>query len=806
MPRYLKISLKVLAVIIGIMALLWIGIIAFVHYNKDKFAGIITRQINDNISGTITIGAIEPTIVRGFPDISFELKNVTLKDSLWHLHHTDILRMESAYVSISLSSILNKTAYIKKLVLENGNITLYTDENEISNTHIFRAKEKTEKDEVDNPVNEVAINNVKLTIKHKVKRKDFVLDIKSCDLLMEFNDTGWSANMLSDVDIQSFAFNFDVGSFLKGKHLETDIQLLFNKRLKIITIPLQTLELDDLPYRFGGTLTFTDTPAWFDLDIKAVDVPYKEIQEMLTPKISSKLKEINLTTVDSVFVKIIGKMKYRDTPYVKAAFVVKDKTLTLPDGEITHCSFNGFFLDEMVKGRGHGDENSMVYIEQLTGNYYGIDFKARDASVTDLKNPLLKVHLTSNFALQKLNELIGTRSFHFNKGNASVNLKCQLGINEESKIPPFVNGTVKFSNAAFTYAPRNLNFTNAGGAVVFKGADLFLENMQLHSEKNKVALSGSIKNLLNLYYTAPEKVVIACSLSSSKIDLGEYTTFLAERTIGPTEKANNTAPKLDDFARQLDAVMENSVARIGLKITELGYRKFRADNIRAGITLTRSEIELSDVYLNHAGGAMRLNGAVQPGKQSASFTADVDLDKINVRKLFYSFGNFGQTAILEENIEGIVSAQVTAAGSILSSGNLVPRSLNGKVQFTLVDGKLIDFEPLGTIGKLIFFNRDLNNITVEPLTGVLNVADSKITIQPLLVKTSAFNIFTEGVYGIPNGTNILVQVPLRNPKKDLNKNNKEMAETDLKKGIVINLHATDNNTGKVKIKLGKGNR
>jgi len=806
MPRYLKISLKVLAVIIGIIALLWVGIIAFVHYNKEKFAAIITRQINDNISGTITIGEIEPTIVKGFPDISFELKSVTLKDSLWHLHRTDVLNLERAYVSISLSSILDKTAYIKKLVLENGNITLYTDENEISNTHIFKTKEKKKTDEVDNPINEIAINHVTLTIKHMVKRKDFVLDIKKCDLLMEFNDTGWSANMVSDVDIKSFAFNFDVGSFLKGKHLETDIQLLFNEDKKIITIPLQTLELDNLPYRFGGTLTFTDTPAWFDLDVKGVDVPYKEIQELLTPKISSKLKEINLTTVDSVFVKIIGKMKYRDTPYVKAAFVVKDKTLTLPHGEITRCSFKGFFLDEVVEGRGHGDENSMVYIEQLTGNYYGIDFKARDASVTDLGNPVLKVHLTSDFALPKLNELIGTRSFRFNKGNASVDLKCRLGINEESKIPPFVNGTVKFSKAAFTYAPRNLNFTNASGAVVFKGADLFLENMLLQSEKNKVALSGSIKNLLNLYYTAPEQVVIECNLSSSKIDLGEYTTFLAERNIGPTEKINNTAPKLNNFAKQLDAVMENSVARIGLNITELHYKKFRADNIKAGITLTRSEIRLSDVQLNHAGGAMHLNGSVKPGKQSASFVADVDLDKIDVRKLFYSFGNFGQTAILEENIEGIVSAQVTAAGGILSSGNLVPRSLNGKVQFTLADGKLIDFEPLGTIGKLIFFNRDLNYITVEPLTGVLDVADSKITIQPLLVKTSAFNIFTEGVYGIPRGTNILVQVPLRNPKKDLNKNNKEMAETDLKKGIVINLHATDNNTGKVKIKLGKGKR
>lgn len=806
MPRYLKISLKVLAAIIGLIALLWIGVIAFVHYNKDTFVGIITRQINDNISGTITIGEIEPTIVKGFPDISFELKNVVLKDSLWHLHRKDVLNIERAYVSISLSSIFKKTALIKKLTLENGNINLYTDENEISNTHIFRKKEKTGKKEMDNPVNNISINNVTLTIKHMVKRKDFVLVVNKCDLLMEFNDTGWSARMKSDVDIKSFAFNFDVGSFLKDKNLVTDIKLLFNDSIKVVTIPMQTLKLDNLPYHLGGTLTFTDTPAWFDLDIRGENIAYKEIMEILTPAISSKLKDVNLTTVDSVFVKIIGKMQYRDTPYVKAAFVVKDKTLTIPHGEITHCSFKGFFLDEVVEGHGHGDANSMIYIEQLTGNYYGIDFKARDASVTDLKDPLLKVHLTSNFAMQKLNDLIGVRSFRFNKGDAAINLKCQLGINEKSKIPAFVNGTVKFSNTAFTYAPRNLNFTNTSGAVVFKGADLFLENMQLQSEKNKVVLTGHIKNLLNLYYTAPDKVVIECSLSSSKIDLGEYTTFLAERTTGPTEKISNAPPKLNNFAKQLDAVMESSVARIGLKITELDYKKFRADNIRAGITLTRSDIQLRDIHLNHAGGSMNLNALLKPGKQSGTFNADVNLDKINVRKLFYSFGNFGQTAILEENIEGIVSAKVTAAGGILSSGNLVPRSLNGKVQFTLDQGRLINFEPLGTIGKLVFFNRDLNNITVEPLSGVLDVADSKITIQPLLVKTSAFNIFTEGVYGIPKGTDILIQVPLRNPKKDLNKNNLEMAETDLKKGIVINLRATDDNTGKVKIKLGKGKK
>jgi hypothetical protein len=133
----------------------------------------------------------------------------------------------------------------------------------------------------------------------------------------------------------------------------------------------------------------------------------------------------------------------------------------------------------------------------------------------------------------------------------------------------------------------------------------------------------------------------------------------------------------------------------------------------------------------------------------------------------------------------------------------VPNSLEGKVRFKLVDGRLINFEPLGTIAKIIFFNRDLTNIKIEPLSNTLDIRNSNIIINPMLVQTSVINIFTEGVYGIPTGTDILIQVPLRNPKKDLNKNNEKMTEKDLKKGIVINLRATDENTGKVKIKLGK---
>src|SRR5690606_1711925 len=146
--------------------------------------------------------------------------------------------------------------------------------------------------------------------------------------------------------------------------------------------------------------------------------------------------------------------------------------------------------------------------------------------VTNLKNPLLKVLITSKFNLQKLNDLLGLNTFSFNKGNVTIALNCKLGLDSKYNIPPSINGKIHFDKTAFSYIPRGLNFINASGDVIFKEADVFINNLQLESEKNKVTLDGTINNLLNLYYTAPEKVVIDCRINSNYINLNEYVSFL----------------------------------------------------------------------------------------------------------------------------------------------------------------------------------------------------------------------------------------------------------------------------------------
>ena len=126
MSRFLKVTAIFISALLGLCILLWLGLLTYVHFNKDKFTRTVTATINERISGEVTFSDIDLTVLKGFPDVSFEIKDLVIKDSLWHVHKTEIVNIQRAYTQISLSSVFDGEAYIDKLTLEEGRIHLHT--------------------------------------------------------------------------------------------------------------------------------------------------------------------------------------------------------------------------------------------------------------------------------------------------------------------------------------------------------------------------------------------------------------------------------------------------------------------------------------------------------------------------------------------------------------------------------------------------------------------------------------------------------------------------------------------------------
>src|SRR3954463_1592261 len=107
MPKWIKIALKVLGSLVGVIIIAFVGISIYIIVNKDKVLKMITAELNKNLNGTLTIGKLDPTFFSGFPGVSVSLKDVVIKDKQWPVHRHTLLAAKNFDVSVNAAALLH---------------------------------------------------------------------------------------------------------------------------------------------------------------------------------------------------------------------------------------------------------------------------------------------------------------------------------------------------------------------------------------------------------------------------------------------------------------------------------------------------------------------------------------------------------------------------------------------------------------------------------------------------------------------------------------------------------------------------
>jgi hypothetical protein len=807
MPRWLKITLRILIGLILLIVLLWLGLAAYVNMNKRSVLKAVTDQLNDNINGTLTVGSMEPSFIKGFPGISIALKDVTLRDSMWHEHKHDLLKAKYIYTSVNVFSIIKGQPHIEDITIDGGEAYLFTDSAGYSNKNALSKKVQKElnKKSKQPEISKLFAKNVHFVFENKTKFKLFEIDVRNVKAVLDYVPEGWNAQVKAEALIKEFNFNIKAGSFLKNKTLKLDIAIAYDEKNNTASVPIQDILIDNDRLLLGVKFFMNEKPTRFTVNIKSDNIYYKNALSLVSPNISKNLKYLDLKEPLKLEADIYGLMKFRDTPLVNVRWEVTDNTFIVPGAEITDVSFTGDYTNEVDVEKGHNDVNSQIHAYGMKGRYMDIPFHADTIQVTNLINPTLEGRFRSKFEIAKLGPVLGDRSFNFKEGTAEMNLIYRASINpKDDTTHPFINGYVQVKNAAMTYVPRGLGFTNSNLTLLFTGHDLYVNDVKLQSGATTLYMKGVLLNFLNLYYSNPEKIVLDWTIRSPQINLNEFRGLISNRAVYRSPARTNI--QVTKLSRQLDNVLEQSSVHMNLHVDKVNYRKFFASNINADVTMAQSGITLKDVRVSHADGKIRLNGSMDQGGPINEFRLDSKIDNVHIDQFLDAFENFGQATITAKNIDGRFYAQAKISGSIKDNGDLVPRSLNGTLNFNLKDAALVNFEPLVNIGKYIFRKRRLENVTFADLKNTLQVKGEKIYIPPMMIESSAINARVEGIYSLGAGTDIAVDVPLRNPKKDELIMDDSLKSERQMKGLVIHLRAVDDdNDGKVKIKLSSKN-
>ena len=339
--------------------------------------------------------------------------------------------------------------------------------------------------------------------------------------------------------------------------------------------------------------------------------------------------------------------------------------------------------------------------------------------------------------------------------------------------------------------PKNLKIKKNNIDLNFTSDELIVTNLSFETKNSKVQMKGNSKDFMSLYYDSPDKIELNWEVYSPYLDLDDFAYFLSPSKTKISSKKKKTTI--------FDKLINTQRISAKVKIDQFKHKKFTGSNLIANMELTSEQIKLKELFVKSCNGTLKVFAEIDHGKVDNSFQLKVNASKVDVQKFLYAFDNFGSKTITENSIRGQLSLQTTLNGKA-QMGTIKNETLNGNLNFQLSNGAFVDFKPIESVGKHVFPKRDFKNISIDQLVGDITIKNGLLKVAPMQINTSVIKMDVAGDYGIKNGTDLNIDVYLRNPDKDKDEINKTVIAENRKKGVCIHLNVLDDKKGGTKIK------
>ena len=794
--------------ILGLIAILLIACGALsVYFNQNKAAIIdkVNHKINENINGKFHVTDFHYKFLTGFPNFTLALKEVEVKDNQWQSHKHTLLKANEIEARLNIWSLLHNEINIHKILINDAKIYIYKAENGYSNVNIFKPKKKkkteTNQDKPETTIDEVNLNNVHVIIDNHLGHKLFDFHVADLDSKVEYDDENWHTNLFLKTKINSLAFNTVHGSFAKEKMLEGNFDISYSEEHQRINIKTQKLKIGSDAFDIAAFFNIGKQNSLFGINIET-HILWRNASNLLSANISSKLDQFDLKKPIEVNCTINGDLNAEGDPKIVVQAAIRNNELTIPDGLFTNCSFKGIFTNNFKPEKGFSDPNSAIILTRFKADYENIPLQIPQAVINDLEKPIATGFVNSDFDISKLNGMTNEKILHFESGHAKANLKFQFDIVDLYINKPRITGEVDIDNATFDYVPKNIHAEKTAVQLSFTEQALYIKKIAYKHKNNIIRIDGRIDNFLNLYYDAPEKMVVNWNIYCPNIDVKQFLGILKNSPSQKTAQKKQVKKKNVNFTNQLKSVIEKCTAVINLKADKITYGSLTATNTKATLQMLNSKLLLKNGTLQTSGGSIAFNGAIQPSGNHYIFSSTAQVSRVDIASFLRSFNNFGIKSFSPKNIRGRLTSNANVVGLMNSKGDLIVNSMKGKLDFNVNQGALLNFDPIVKIGKFAFPRRDVENITFSDLSGSLNLRGEQVDINKLTISSSVLNFDIDGIYSFGRGTNLALTIPLRNSKNDADLATKEERKAVRERGIVLHLIAYDNE-GKMKIKWGK---
>ncbi|MES2762320.1 MAG: AsmA-like C-terminal region-containing protein [Bacteroidota bacterium] len=736
----------IVTLIISVISIISISV-SLVFIYEEEVVNLIIKEVNKHLKTEVRIDPknIDLTIIRSFPDCAIEFKELTAMDAQGFKTNDTLLYAKSLSLGFNIKDLFNKNYTIKKIVLEHARCHLKVDKKGNANYMVWKSDTTSHSsDSLTFALENISLLDVELTYKNSKHKIKLNTSIKELHFKGNFNENDYT--LVSDGNAYVDLFQVESVKYLNDKKLRFDIE--FDVKGQTYAIKRSETLINETKLVSNGAFVIRDSLQSLDINFNGKNLDISTTLSLLPEKFKD---QINDYESDGEFY-ASGEAHYKNgSPFVmNADFGIKKATVTYKEKNTTLTNLN-------LKGSIAVNENrSKLALKEISAQLNNNTFTG-DVELTNFKDPYLKLKLAANTKLQDLISFYPIDTLENLSGSININAELE-GLISDMRSHASSKGIVANGNAVITdlkakfkHSEKEINIP--GGELKLNNRHLNVYGLKIIKGNSDIMLVGELPNFLTYVFDPKEPLTVIAQVTSNKLELEDFIFGKGSTDGGsPISIANNL-----DF-------------NVKVEVKQLSFGKFFADNMNGSLLLKDQKIALRDIVLNATDGEIKLNAFADASGDKLKVSAECELNKLNIQKLFTQLNNFGQTTIQDSNLKGFVTAGIDFSATWDKQLTADLNSINVTSSILIERGELIGFKPLESLAKYIDVN-ELKHIKFSTLQSAVEIRNKVITIPKTSIKSNAINLELWGKHTFDNMIDYHIQLLLseiiaKRPKKN----------------------------------------
>jgi hypothetical protein len=759
--------MKIILTILKIIAILIITISVLLFsasfFFQDKVAEIILDSFSKSLTTKFEVGSVKLSFLRKFPKASLELKNVIVfsssnfnSEQFTDINTDTLATARFAAVEFNITDIINGNYTIDRISARDGRLNLFSDISGFVNYDVSVKTDKPGNDDITIDLKRINLTNINASYNNLATK--LIINGVISNGRLKSRISGENIDFTAIVQTEIRYFQLYNTAITKPVKAVFDLSLLSTK--EGVRFNKGTMAIENFNFGLTG---FISSDFILDLNLTGQNIDIAKIRNYLPDKYLNAIADYNPSGILLISSKIKGPLSRTKNPHIEIDCSLNKGRITYGRSSLTidELSFTGFFTN----GSKNTLETSSVRFSDFSGKL-GSSVYSGSLVISRFDKPETSLNLKGKVYLQELKEFFNLNDISEAGGNADLELKIKTDIWPVNKITitDIINSKPKailtFNNFSFGYKNNKLLVNNINGSLLID-ENIKAENLTLSYKDQKIKITGDFINLPEWYIGKPVRLTANADISFDK--------FIPEAFLEKSTGSDTSATAKKGYSFPGDLAFD-----INFEIGTFNYKAYSSSGIKGSMNYKPRLLTIKTVSMNSLKGLITGNGfASQSSSKSIMARGNFNLTKIDINKAFLTFHNFGQDFIKAENLSGDLSGTISVLIPLDSMLKPQIKSITAEGKYTVVNGALINFEPIKELSAFIELS-ELENIHFEKLENDFFIKNNFVYVPQMEVKSSAADLSVSGKHSFDNDYEYHVKMLLSeilSKKRKKNKSN-----------------------------------